>query len=80
MNERIDDSSPAFCSVCGTPYIVERNGKPTCRADGKRIYRADEPDEGWCSFRCSECHTEIAKCVTGAEYETPNKDISGERQ
>lgn len=62
------------CRVCGTPYFVERQRKPTCRQDGKRVYRADLPDEGWNSFRCDVCSTDVSMCVPEADYDSPEKN------
>jgi hypothetical protein len=57
------------CSVCGMPYLIALNDKATCRADGKRVYRADRPDDGWCDIRCVACKNDVSECVSGAEYE-----------
>lgn len=54
------------CS-CGQPVLIEHNAR-TSRADGKRIFYPDEPDNGWCVFRCKVCHRPINETVPGAEY------------
>ena len=54
---------------CGQPVLIEFPfaSRTTRRADGKRIFYPDEPDGGWCAFRCKSCGEPVPQSVPGAE-------------
>ena len=54
---------------CGQEFFIERGCRKVCRTDGKRVYPADKPDNGWDTFRCPKCFEVVAETVPGAEYE-----------
>ena len=48
------------CGKCGKDVTkIENSARNTCRSDGTRFVYTRKPDEGWCIFRCEQCHSVI---------------------
>jgi hypothetical protein len=56
------------CS-CGQPVLIEFDSKQTCRRDKLRIFYPDQPDTGWCVFRCKGCGEPIGDNCKDAAYD-----------
>lgn len=59
--------------ACGQPVLIEHDAnrggvRRTCRADGKRVFYPNQPDEGWCVFRCERCSEPIDSTCPDAAY------------
>jgi hypothetical protein len=47
------------CGSCERAVtLIEHSEYPTCRRDGNR-YAYPERQDGWCIFRCEDCHAVI---------------------
>lgn len=50
---------------CGQGVTKVNNSiLPTCRTDGVRFIYTDEPDKGWCIYRCKNCKEVIDEVWT----------------
>lgn len=52
---------------CGQAMLIEFDAH-SARADKKRIFYPDGPDDWWCVFRCKKCGEPVHDTVPGAEF------------
>jgi hypothetical protein len=49
--------------------LIEFDSKQTCRRDKLRIFYPDQPDTGWCVFRCKGCGESVGDTCKDAAYD-----------